>query len=97
MTSVNIIKIGPEINNIEIENDWYGSSAHNMTLILGARCTDGAYFCARKLFISKLSENFPTIRSSCKAFVRCSDVGLDCNCVIFGLNEMKVMDEAVRN
>jgi len=27
--------------------------------------------------------------------VRCSDVGLDCNCVIFGLNEKKAMDETI--
>jgi len=28
-------------------------------------------------------------------FVRCSDVGLDCNCVIFGMNEKEVMDETI--
>jgi predicted small metal-binding protein len=28
-------------------------------------------------------------------FVRCSDVGLDCNCVIFGTNEKEVMDETI--
>jgi predicted small metal-binding protein len=28
-------------------------------------------------------------------FVRCSDVGLDCDCVIFGMNEKKVMDETI--
>lgn len=27
--------------------------------------------------------------------VRCSDVGLDCNCVIFGMSEEKVMDESM--
>jgi predicted small metal-binding protein len=28
-------------------------------------------------------------------FVRCSDVGLDYDCVIFGMNEKKVMDETI--
>ena len=28
-------------------------------------------------------------------FVRCSDVGLDCNCVIFGMTEKRVMDETI--
>ena len=28
-------------------------------------------------------------------FVRCSDVGLDCDCVIFRMNEKKVMDETI--
>lgn len=27
--------------------------------------------------------------------VRCSDVGLRCNCVIFGMNEKRVMNETV--
>lgn len=27
--------------------------------------------------------------------VRCSDVGLRCNCVIFGMSEKKVMDESI--
>jgi predicted small metal-binding protein len=27
--------------------------------------------------------------------VRCSDVGLDCNCVIFGMSENKVMNETI--
>jgi predicted small metal-binding protein len=27
--------------------------------------------------------------------VRCSDVGLDCNCVILGINEKKVIDATI--
>jgi len=27
--------------------------------------------------------------------VRCSDVGLRCNCIILGMNENKVMDETI--
>jgi predicted small metal-binding protein len=27
--------------------------------------------------------------------VRCSDVGLHCNCVIFGMNEKRVMNETI--
>jgi predicted small metal-binding protein len=27
--------------------------------------------------------------------VRCEDVGLDCNCVVFGMNEKEVMDETI--
>lgn len=29
--------------------------------------------------------------------VRCSDVGLDCDCIIFGMDEKIVMDETVRH
>ncbi|MGA9934595.1 MAG: DUF1059 domain-containing protein [Nitrososphaeraceae archaeon] len=31
-------------------------------------------------------------RSFC---VRCADIGLDCNCAIFGMNEKEVMDETI--
>jgi len=27
--------------------------------------------------------------------VRCADIGLDCNCVIFGMNEKEVMYETI--
>lgn len=27
--------------------------------------------------------------------VRCSEVGLSCNCIIFGMSERKVMDETI--
>jgi predicted small metal-binding protein len=28
-------------------------------------------------------------------FVRCADVGLDCNCVIFGRNQKNIMDNTI--
>jgi predicted small metal-binding protein len=28
-------------------------------------------------------------------FVRCADVGLDCNCVIFGRNEKNIMNKTI--
>lgn len=40
--------------------------------------------------MSQKSED--SIRPFC---VHCTDVGLDCNCVIFGDNEEKVMDNAI--
>ncbi len=40
-----------------------------------------------------MSQTFEDLsRSLC---VRCSDVGLDCNCVIFGMNAKEVMDETI--
>jgi predicted small metal-binding protein len=40
-----------------------------------------------------MSQTFEDLsRSLC---VRCSDVGLDCNCIIFGMNEKKVMDKTI--
>ena len=30
-------------------------------------------------------------------FVRCFEVGLDCDCIICGINEKKVIDETVRH
>jgi predicted small metal-binding protein len=33
--------------------------------------------------------------SSRSLYVRCSDVGLECDCVVFGTNEKEVMDETI--
>jgi predicted small metal-binding protein len=40
-----------------------------------------------------MSQTFEDLSRS--LYVRCSDVGLDCNYIIFGRNEKKVMDETV--
>lgn len=47
---MSILEIEPEVNNIEIEHDRYGSSVHDMTLILAARCTDGVVIAADTKF-----------------------------------------------
>jgi len=40
-----------------------------------------------------MSQTFEDLSRS--LYVRCSDVGLDCNCVILGMTEKRVMDETI--
>jgi len=40
-----------------------------------------------------MSQTFEDLSRS--LYVRCSDVGLDCNCVILGMNEKEVMYETI--